>query len=805
MSTTRTSVKRPGGQNARTGVVAGAGARPWVDIGVVLLLSIIGIVGFSTSFDDAGYLIAGIGGLAVGSAVALLAFRLRFGVVVTILTGIVAFFLFGSAIAVPEQAIAGFVPTLGSLAALAVGTVNGWADIITLRAPVSLPDYVKAVPYVAGWVVALVGATLALRWLPRHSRTAWRSSLLLVGPTLLYLAGVLMGTSEPYFAAIRGIAFAVVALVWLGWRRSRAERVSVLGTTTLLRKRIIGTAIIVVVAVAIGAVGGAVFAPAAAHRFVLREEVQPPFEPLNYASPFAGFREYTKTLKTKTLFTVTGLRPDERIRLATMDSYNGVLWNVAGAQVQSAGSGSFNLVGRSIPKPPLATAGAPSKVTITIGDYDDVWLPDVGYPNSLDFTAGTEDPTNLRYNASTGTAVLTTGLKRGATYSVTAETQKVPDIDSLANTPIAAVPLPPVSTIPDIVTTKAQDIAGSQKSPAARMEKLTTTLANTGYLSHGTGSDSVPSSAGQGADRMVTLFGLPRLIGDQEQYATALALMARSFNYPARVVMGFAPKVKNGDSGPIAVKGSDVTAWVEVAFKGVGWVPFDPTPTETDVPVSQVPQPQSVPQPQVRQPPRTQQQQDDLVTGVDIAGSKSKNRHSAFGIPGWVVTVGLSVLVPLLLIFVPLLIIAALKLRRRRRRRAAASGDMAAAGAWDEVLDQYTELGYRVPERLTRIHVAGDLERQLGNEPSGSLVVLADRADEAVFSGRDVDLAQLETLWANADAAVGDARRRATPFRRLVARYRVSSASRWFGRISTRAAAAADLRREQKSRARALE
>ena len=47
--------------------------------------------------------------------------------------------------------------------------------------------------------------------------------------------------------------------------------------------------------------------------------------------------------------------------------------------------------------------------------------------------------------------------------------------------------------------------------------------------------------------------------------------------YPSRVVMGFT--VAGAD-----VKGDDVDAWAEVAFDGIGWVAFDPTPENTDVP-----------------------------------------------------------------------------------------------------------------------------------------------------------------------------------------------------------------------------
>ena len=126
------------------------------------------------------------------------------------------------------------------------------------------------------------------------------------------------------------------------------------------------------------------------------------------------------------------------------------------------------------------------------------------------------------------------------------------------------------------------------------------------------------SLAGHGADRMEALFSGSVMVGDAEQYASAMALMARSLGYPARVVMGFAPTVtrRSGGGTPVKVTGHDVTAWVEVPFQGVGWIPFLPTPTQTDVPQDQVPKPQTEPQPQVRQPPRSQNDENDLVTNV---------------------------------------------------------------------------------------------------------------------------------------------------------------------------------------------
>jgi len=767
------------------------GTRAIVDVVTLSILSVIGVIGFTTAFQDVTWLLAGLGGLLVGTAVGLGAHFLRLGTITTMLLAIIAFYLFGSAIAIPGQALFGVLPTLSSLASLTIGSVFGWADILTLRAPVSLPEYVAAVPYIATWFVGLVTTTLAARWLPTRKRTAWRAGLLLLGPVLLYVAGVLLGTEEPFFAAIRGITFAALALVWLGWRHSSTQKISAAGNRVLLRNKLVGTATLVVSAVLIGVFVGGALAPPSENRFVLREEVEPPFEPLNYPSPFSAYRKYTKTLETEALFTVDGLKPNDRLRLATLDTYDGIIWGVAGSAVASDGSGAFSLVGRSFPKAPYFTAGEKRDLTVTIEGYDDVWIPDFGYTTGLTFDGADAkaDAEALRYNPATGTAVLTTGLSEGDSYAVSGTQQKVYTPEDLVDVPTANVSLPPVSNIPDVLNAKGRELAGDAEDPATQLAAIETALRTTGYLSHGAADDGVNSRAGHGADRMLDLITLEPYVGDEEQYASAFALMARSFNYPARVVMGFKPEVP-ASGGPVTVRGSNVTAWVEVAFEGVGWIAFDPTPEQTDVPRDPNPKPQSEPQPQVRQPPRTEKDPNDLVAGVDIDDSE-KPDDWFLNIPGWVWVLAGSLLIPAALIFIPLLIIAGLKSRRLARRRAAATGDLAAAGAWDELLDRFSELGYDIPQNTTRKGVAAGLHEQVG-EAGSTLPTIALHTDEAVFSGVEVTPENSQVVWTEALAAVEAARAAVSGVQRFISRYRVSSARAFLSRLVARAAAEAE-------------
>jgi transglutaminase-like putative cysteine protease len=78
--------------------------------------------------------------------------------------------------------------------------------------------------------------------------------------------------------------------------------------------------------------------------------------------------------------------------------------------------------------------------------------------------------------------------------------------------------------------------------------------------------------------------GLPPLVGFVlrtqtgycQHFAGAMALMARMLGIPARVAAGFVSG--HFVNGEWQVTDRDAHTWVEVWFRGYGWLPFDPTP-----------------------------------------------------------------------------------------------------------------------------------------------------------------------------------------------------------------------------------
>jgi protein-glutamine gamma-glutamyltransferase len=78
-------------------------------------------------------------------------------------------------------------------------------------------------------------------------------------------------------------------------------------------------------------------------------------------------------------------------------------------------------------------------------------------------------------------------------------------------------------------------------------------------------------------------------IGYCEQFATAETLMLRSLGIPARLATGYS----TGQYDPVldqsVVRERDAHAWVEVWFPNDGWVPVDPSPGYSALPITQFP------------------------------------------------------------------------------------------------------------------------------------------------------------------------------------------------------------------------
>ena len=74
------------------------------------------------------------------------------------------------------------------------------------------------------------------------------------------------------------------------------------------------------------------------------------------------------------------------------------------------------------------------------------------------------------------------------------------------------------------------------------------------------------------------------------------------------------------------------------------------------------------------------------------------------------------------------------------------------------------------------------------------MATLARRTDDAVFSGRELDDAEVDAVWAEVIATVEATRATLPRWKRTLARYRLAAASGWAQRVAVLAAAQRPLR-----------
>lgn len=746
-----------------------------VDALVVAGLVVVAGLGLGPAYGGTRYLLVLGIGAALGALAALLPALARWPAWTTVPAVVVGYLAF-SGVAVPGSAVHG-LPTLETLRIACVGVITSWKQMLTVAVPIGSAGALLIPVYLAAMVTSTIGVLLAVR--------GPAAPFALLGPVTMAMVAAALGTTTAWRPAVVGSSLAVAGLVWAAWRRRR------FGLPGLEPRRPLGVAIVVVAAVAVGVFAGPSVL-ATANRTVLRSTVEPPFDPQAYPSPLAGFRHYVKTDRSTVLFDISGLPSGARIRLAALDSYDGILLGT------SAGTGTFARVGDRVSGVP---DGAAARLTVDVKGYSDVWLPTAGYLAGVTFTGpnAAELTSNFRYDRGTGTGVVTSGLTSGDAYVADVSVPMTPTPEQMAGVPVAAVDQPEPQNVPDVVKAKAQQYARGAQGAYQVATALATGLRNAGYFSHGD-DGRLPSPAGHGADRMIKLLSSPTMVGDQEQYAVAMMLMARSLGLPARVVMGFDPWQRGNDSGSgnagsggsgtssgaasgtVAVTGADITAWVEIPFAGVGWVAFDPTPDQQKLPQQQSPdQQQNAHQQDVQPPPPPEPPERADTTTIKDSGNQDSDKsqdqdQDKTTRPTRAVPVGviLSVGVPILVLVLPLVLVLAVKARRSRRRRTTGPPAVRIAGGWSEVIDRAVDLGVRPVAGATRTETAVQLDSTFG----GSTAVLARTADTSVFSPDPVDASEADAYWASVRAAIEEMERSISRPRRWRARVALASLRR---------------------------
>lgn len=774
-STTRAQLTEPGTTQATLGR-RGRGRTlplaPLVDVGAMLVLLGTGVVAFGPVFGDAsGYAAAG-GGVLLGTAVAVLGAWRRWSVFAVAAATLAVFVVFGGPLALPSTTVGGVLPTPETVNRLLVLTYQAWRDLLTVSVPASSFTGPAVVPYLSGLLCSVLAVGLALR----ARRHLWA----LAPATALLVVGILWGTRLAPSAAVQGAVLAVTALAWAGWRtalRQHRDNAHLLTSrrtsTTAQRQRLVAAVLVLGVAGASSAFLGTGMV-SASDRYVLRDEVVPPLDLRAYASPLTRYRYYERQQKDDTLLTVTGLPEGSRIRLATMDGYDGHVFDVDAAGAQ------FRRVGDRIGVTPPVGA---RRVSIEVGDYTGVWIPGGGDVGGVTFSGPRAESlaAGLYYNADSGTLLSTAGLRGGERYDVTLVPDSAPTDAQLAEDSIATGRDDARVAVPDTIAGMTSDFAEPGESQIDQLRKLESKFREVGFYSN----EGAVSRSGHYDGRLTELLAGARMVGDDEQYAAAMALMVRQLGYPARVVLGLYPE-ESTPGEPVALTGNDAHVWVEVPFEDAGWVVFDPTPDRDKTPDTKVPRPDEVPQPQVLPPPVPPQEPvDPPEDRTDDSSTRERDDPDrelppAVRIAGYVVGAGA-------LVASPFVAIVLLKRRRRLRRRHAGRTADRISGGWDEVVDAAADLGIRTPARLTRQESARGLAATFStSDPAAGPVAVAERMDAHVFGHGDPSQDDVAEMWRQVDELRHGMSRSVHPLRRV--RAVVSPRSLLAGRRSSGAA-----------------
>ncbi|MET0713542.1 MAG: transglutaminaseTgpA domain-containing protein [Mycetocola sp.] len=743
----------------------------------VAVLFAVASIGIASSvwwpvYQTPQFVVMCVGAILFGTLIALAGWLFRLSGIVVLGITVLVYLAIGVPLTMPDRVLAGLLPSPDALLDLVKGTATAWKELITILVPVGTYQdlLIPALFAILGTTVLTVSTALRVE----------RAELAVLWPILLLVLGIAFGPEDPWFPLAIGLSLNLVLLGWLIWLRGTRHRDQLRQHTAVVasvspsrrerrRAGIVGAmsaALILAVAISGGAVLASVL-PADTPRNVLRSNIEQAFDPQDYPSPLSGFRRYLlQDLASQPMLRVSGIPQDGRVRLATLDTYDGVVYSVGGPESPSA-SGTFVRVPHRLEQ---AARGERVSMTVAIDSLSGVWIPGAGQLAEIRFTGENraELADTFFYNDVTGSGAVLSGLAKGDGYRLTSVVTPMPSQAELADIRPGTAELPPFDGAPGALTDRLADYTDGITTPGARLVAMLDGLKTDGYISHGIGADEPPSRSGHGIDRIEELFTSQPMVGDAEQYAVAAALMARELGFPARVVVGFLSPQPDA-TGIVTLSGRDISAWIEVQDSSGRWLSVDPVPAVREIPEKQPEEPQKVSRPPaIVQPPVDED--DDEIEQVPPADSEQNEDVAANPFLAallLVAQVGGSLLLVIALIAAPFLAVVAAKVRRRTLRRSRPHPADRIRGGWQEFADSALDYGLEPPPSATRREVA----RAVGGKRAFALASVADRA---TFSLERPSHEDADRVW----AAVDDLRRSLATGRTRRQRFRAASSLR---------------------------
>lgn len=251
------------------------------------------------------------------------------------------------------------------------------------------------------------------------------------------------------------------------------------------------------------------------------------------------------------------------LRLTSLPQFNSSGWSNVQIRLNN---------GAQLPQVPGLSNAAPDERTTTINvqNFQSQYLPMPYAPRAFNAQG------DWRYDANSLTVVNGNNRAealRNLSYSVRS-VDVTPSAKQLSDT-VAGTPLDSATTsevpndLPRGLIDLTREVTGGEKGAAGKAAAIQA------YLRSSRFSYSTQPLPGSGY-RALENFLLRDRRGYCEQFAAAMAMMARVAGIPSRVAVGFLPGKRDGDVWRVSIR--DMHAWPELYFSGYGWVRFEPTP-----------------------------------------------------------------------------------------------------------------------------------------------------------------------------------------------------------------------------------
>jgi transglutaminase-like putative cysteine protease len=406
------------------------------------------------------------------------------------------------------------------------------------------------------------------------------------------------------------------------------------------------------------------------------------------------------------------------LRMTSLPRLNATGWN--SVQIDLSSGTQLGQV------PGLGQAIGSRTTDIRVGNFGSQYLPLPYAPRS--YTA----PGDWRYDPQSLVVINAEGEPddlRGLEYSVNSA-QIEPTADDLAGSGVGVPADAEITTevpedLPPSLVELTEDVVAGQETPAAKAAAIQEFLRSDKF------TYSTEPQPGHGY-RALENFLLRDNTGYCEQFAAAMAMMARVAGIPSRVSVGFLPGEQVGETWEVSIR--DMHAWPELYFSSWGWVRFEPTPSvQTGEAPPWTVQPEEGPDDEPTAAPSASESTGPSAStdARDVPTETPVTAEETDGI-GWVRTLLWSGagLVLLLILAAP----ATIRVRRRSQRLSPeGAAEEQVESAWAEIRDTVVDHGGAWPEGSPR-SIGQEMSNRLDGEEAASMGRVATLVERARYA-----------------------------------------------------------------------